>query len=195
MAGRAGASADPPAGAAAVARRGAVIRGRQPDGRDRGAARDPAQRAVRVHPGDAGRARRRGPGAVPASAGHASCATAATSEIVAADLVPGDVVLVEEGDRIAADMRLISGAVEVDLSTLTGESAPALRSAELIDPASRGSPRGTCCSAARAPPAERRAASCSPPGCTPSWAASPRSPSESRRSPARSSARCARSPG
>jgi magnesium-transporting ATPase (P-type) len=53
--------------------------------------------------------------------------------ILASELVPGDVVLVEEGDRIAADMRLISGAVEVDLSALTGESAPALRSAELID--------------------------------------------------------------
>jgi calcium-translocating P-type ATPase len=53
--------------------------------------------------------------------------------IMAADLVPGDVVVVEEGDRIAADMRLISGAVEVDLSTLTGESTPALRSAELVD--------------------------------------------------------------
>ncbi len=53
--------------------------------------------------------------------------------IVAVNLVPGDVVLVEEGDRIAADMRLISGAVEVDLSTLTGESAPALRSATLLD--------------------------------------------------------------
>jgi calcium-translocating P-type ATPase len=56
------------------------------------------------------------------------------SPIIAGDLVPGDVVVVEEGDRIAADMRLISGAVEVDLSTLTGESAPALRSATLIDP-------------------------------------------------------------
>jgi calcium-translocating P-type ATPase len=55
------------------------------------------------------------------------------SSILAADLVPGDVVVVEEGDRIAADMRLISGAVEVDLSTLTGEAAPALRSAELVD--------------------------------------------------------------
>ncbi len=55
------------------------------------------------------------------------------SSILAADLVPGDVVIVEEGDRIAADMRMISGAVEVDLSTLTGESAPALRSAELVD--------------------------------------------------------------
>jgi magnesium-transporting ATPase (P-type) len=54
--------------------------------------------------------------------------------IRAADLVPGDIVVLEEGERIAADMRLISGAVEVDLSTLTGESAPALRSADLIDP-------------------------------------------------------------
>ncbi len=55
-------------------------------------------------------------------------------EILAAELVPGDVVLVEEGERIAADMRLIAGAVEVDLSTLNGESAPVLRSAELVDP-------------------------------------------------------------
>jgi calcium-translocating P-type ATPase len=55
------------------------------------------------------------------------------TSILAVDLVPGDVVLVEEGERIAADMRLISGALEVDLSTLTGESAPALRSAELLD--------------------------------------------------------------
>ncbi len=56
------------------------------------------------------------------------------AEILASELVPGDVVLVQEGDRIAADMRLIAGAVEVDLSTLNGESAPALRSADLIDP-------------------------------------------------------------
>ncbi len=55
------------------------------------------------------------------------------SEILAIDLVPGDIVLIEEGDRIAADMRMIEGAVEVDLSTLNGESAPALRSADLID--------------------------------------------------------------
>ncbi len=53
--------------------------------------------------------------------------------IDAADLVPGDVVLIEEGDRVAADMRLLQGAVEVDLSTLTGESEPQLRSAELED--------------------------------------------------------------
>ena len=46
----------------------------------------------------------------------------------AATLVPGDVVLLQEGDRIAADMRLLSGALEVDLSTLTGESVPTVRS-------------------------------------------------------------------
>ena len=51
----------------------------------------------------------------------------------ARDLVPGDVLLVEEGDRVSADARLIDGGVEVDLSTLTGESQPAYRSSELMD--------------------------------------------------------------
>jgi magnesium-transporting ATPase (P-type) len=53
----------------------------------------------------------------------------------ARELVPGDVVVLEEGERIAADMRLLSGDAEVDLSTLTGESEPSLRSAELHDEA------------------------------------------------------------
>ena len=45
----------------------------------------------------------------------------------AATLVPGDVLLVEEGDRISADARLITGSVELDVSTLTGESQPVIR--------------------------------------------------------------------
>jgi len=49
------------------------------------------------------------------------------------ELVPGDVVMLEEGERVPADVRLVDGAVEVDMSTLTGESAPLLRSAELVD--------------------------------------------------------------
>jgi calcium-translocating P-type ATPase len=54
-------------------------------------------------------------------------------EVPAGDLVPGDVLCVEEGDQISADARLLDGAVEVDLSALTGESQPAYRSAELLD--------------------------------------------------------------
>jgi calcium-translocating P-type ATPase len=44
-------------------------------------------------------------------------------------LVPGDVIVVREGARVSADARLLDGAVEMDLSTLTGESLPVLRSA------------------------------------------------------------------
>ena len=43
----------------------------------------------------------------------------------AADLVPGDVVLLEAGDRVPADLRLSEGlGLEVDTSLLTGESVP-----------------------------------------------------------------------
>ncbi len=51
----------------------------------------------------------------------------------AVELVRGDVLLVEEGDRVSADARLIEGAVEVDMSTLTGESATTTRSADLVE--------------------------------------------------------------
>jgi calcium-translocating P-type ATPase len=54
-------------------------------------------------------------------------------QIEAQELVPGDVLLLEAGDRISADARLLDGALEVDTSTLTGESLPAFRSAELED--------------------------------------------------------------
>ncbi|MEV8510483.1 cation-transporting P-type ATPase [Actinoplanes sp. NPDC051475] len=57
----------------------------------------------------------------------------ARAEIPARDLVPGDVLIIAEGDRISADARIIGGAVTVDLSALTGESMPATRSAEPIE--------------------------------------------------------------
>jgi len=48
-----------------------------------------------------------------------------TTEIDAADLVPGDIVVVESGDRIPADLRLTEAhGLEVDESALTGESVP-----------------------------------------------------------------------
>ncbi len=51
-------------------------------------------------------------------------------QVEARTLVPGDVILLEAGDRVSADARLLEGALEVDLSTLTGESLPVYRSAE-----------------------------------------------------------------
>ncbi len=51
-------------------------------------------------------------------------------EVVAEELVPGDVIILHEGDRVPADGRLIEASeFRVDLSSLTGESEP-----QLLDP-------------------------------------------------------------
>ncbi len=57
-------------------------------------------------------------------------------------LVPGDILLLEEGEQIPADARLIqSSELRVDNSALTGESKPKRRSAEPIpEPAGLDSP-------------------------------------------------------
>lgn len=48
-------------------------------------------------------------------------------------LVPGDIVLLEEGDNVPADCRLIAGSeVRLNASTLTGESQPKARSPEAV---------------------------------------------------------------
>ncbi|TLQ47559.1 cation-translocating P-type ATPase [Streptomyces marianii] len=60
-----------------------------------------------------------------------------TADVLARELVPGDIVLVEEGDKIPADARLTEGGIEADLSMLTGESAPVDRFA---GPALQGKP-------------------------------------------------------
>ncbi|KKH96391.1 ATPase, partial [Methanosarcina sp. 1.H.T.1A.1] len=52
-------------------------------------------------------------------------------DVLASELVAGDVVLIEEGDKVPADGRLIeTNSLKVDNSTLTGESEPQLRSLE-----------------------------------------------------------------
>ena len=46
-------------------------------------------------------------------------------EILSAQLVPGDLLVLEEGDNISADARLVeANQMKVDISTLTGESKP-----------------------------------------------------------------------
>ncbi|MBN2689161.1 MAG: HAD-IC family P-type ATPase [Gammaproteobacteria bacterium] len=52
-----------------------------------------------------------------------------SEEILASELVPGDVIFLKAGDKIPADGRLLEiNALKVDNSSLTGESEPQLRS-------------------------------------------------------------------
>lgn len=52
------------------------------------------------------------------------------------DLVPGDLVRLESGDKVPADMRLLSGRdLEVDESLLTGESDTVSKNADAVLPA------------------------------------------------------------
>jgi P-type Ca2+ transporter type 2C len=58
----------------------------------------------------------------------------AVAVVPTADLVPGDVVLVEAGDRVPADGRLLHIVrLEVDEAALTGESSPVEKSIEVVD--------------------------------------------------------------
>jgi Ca2+-transporting ATPase len=57
----------------------------------------------------------------------------ARRSVPATDLVPGDIILVEEGDTIPADGRLIaSAALQTAEATLTGESLPVAKSTDAI---------------------------------------------------------------
>jgi magnesium-transporting ATPase (P-type) len=54
-------------------------------------------------------------------------------ELNAEELVPGDILLLESGDRVPADIRLLSCLdLETDESLLTGESAAILKTADLV---------------------------------------------------------------
>lgn len=63
--------------------------------------------------------------------------------ISAEDLVPGDVILLGEGDRVSADARLVEDAeLAVDQSTFTGEAHPVYKLSEaVLNPAIQGADR------------------------------------------------------
>ncbi|HSK96600.1 MAG TPA: HAD-IC family P-type ATPase [Euzebyales bacterium] len=57
----------------------------------------------------------------------------AVAQVPADDLVPGDVLLLDTGDRVPADGRLVvARGIEVDESALTGESSPVAKSVAAV---------------------------------------------------------------
>ena len=55
------------------------------------------------------------------------------SQVLAEDLVPGDIMVLAEGDKISADGRVVRASdLQVDQSTLTGESNPVRKTADAV---------------------------------------------------------------
>ena len=83
-----------------------------------------------------------------------------TRSIKATELVVGDVVLLNAGDRAPADLRLLEGGeLRVDQSSLTGESQPVPKSADWLPSAyqagASSEPSSTAAPNGAVPPAER----------------------------------------
>ncbi|MFC1643237.1 HAD-IC family P-type ATPase [Myxococcota bacterium] len=71
---------------------------------------------------------------------------AQVSHVPAADVVPGDIVLLQSGDRVPADIRLLSVKnLQVDESTLTGEAVPVAKQVSAV-PEDSGLGDRTCMS-------------------------------------------------
>lgn len=71
---------------------------------------------------------------------HATCLRSGKAEdLMARELVPGDVVLIKSGDRIPADCRIVEAAdLSVDESSLTGEGDAHTKVVSALEPTVRG---------------------------------------------------------
>ena len=71
-------------------------------------------------------------------------------EVPAGDLVPGDIVVLEGGDIITADLRLLTASkLEANESVLTGESLPVSKDPRPVPASAPWRSERTCCSRAR----------------------------------------------
>jgi len=94
-------------------------------------------------------------------------------EVLAIDLVPGDIVLLEEGNAVPADCRLIEAfGLRVNTATVTGDPCPR-RATPSPAPRTRRSTQRTSCWPGRRWCRARPARWCTPPACIPSSAGSP----------------------
>ena len=93
--------------------------------------------------------------------------------VAAESLVPGDLVWVESGDKVPADLRLMEVKnLQVQEAALTGESVPVEKNTEPVEASAALGDRTACCTPERwSPPAAARASS-SPPATTPKSAGS-----------------------
>ena len=150
-----------------------------PGGRGHRHAGDPRHRsAQRRHRLCAGLARRPGHGWRCASWRRRTppCCAAAWCRSPATELVPGDIVLLEAGNQIPADLRLIEIAqLQVDESALTGESVTVAADRKPWRPKTwaRWATAPTWRSKGTTATHGRARGLVWPPACTPSWARSP----------------------
>ena len=109
-------------------------------------------------------------------------------KVLAEDLVPGDVLTLEEGDKVPADGRVVrSSDLQVDQSTLTGESNPVRKTAAaVLEENLTTAGCRTWCSRARPCPRATAASSCT----RRAWRRSLARSRASRRTWSRRRARC-----
>lgn len=117
------------------------------------------------------------------------------SAVESRELVPGDLIVLDEGAKVPADARLTDGGIEVDLSMLTGSPPSPNASPALVSQGLRCSRSRTSSSAVPPAPRARPRRSCSPRATTPNSDGSPHSASVPSATPAPWSGRSRRSPG